>query len=147
MSGHLFVGRYFGHVDHGFFRRYDANCPFSAKMDTAVVAGKIVASSCRSLVIPVHCHEQLGRSNAEVRKSIKQQLEFIRKHKTHPDAIAFSTQHNFWNEIALEHSKNFKEHLIDIEAVKVYCLNHPEKTAEQVVVVVVSLSIHIQSTT
>ena len=132
VSGHLFVGRFFGQLDHGYFRCYDGNCPYSVKMVTAVVSGKTIASSCDHVVVPVHCHEKIGDSSAQVRKIICQQLEFIKQNPNHPDAIALAAQHRYWNEVAHDYSKRYKGHLIDIEAVNVYCLDHPEKTAKQV---------------
>ena len=132
VSCHLFVGQFFGQLDHGYFCCYDGNCPFSVKTVTAVVSGKTIASSCEHVVVPVHCHEKIGGSISQVRKIMAEQLEFIKQNPEHPQAVAFSAQHRLWKQIAHDYSKRYKDHLIVIENVKVYRLDHPEKTAKQV---------------
>ena len=131
ISNHLFVDGYWGYLAHGYFYCVKRGCPFSLLMDTANVSGKMVPRSCRSLVCPVHYHEQTTKSPAEIKKEILSRLRFVQKLPTDPQAVSFRQEHEFWNHRARRFSKNHRRFLLDIEALKAYALNHPEKGARQ----------------
>ena len=59
------------------------------------------------------------------------QLKFIKDNPGHPLAIEYQQRHAASNQAALKESRAYKKYLIDIEALKVYALHHPEKTGKQ----------------
>ena len=58
---------------------------------------------------------------------IVKQLRFIQQRPMDPQSISLQQTHAFWNSCARRSSKHFRNYLIDIEAVKIYALEHPEK--------------------
>ena len=133
VSGHLFVNGYWGRLcSNDYFRCYEKRCPFSILMKVETVSGEKVAVSCACEVIPVHCHGVTDKQKGDVRMAVANQLQFIRTHPNDPNALAFANQHEVWNKEARRTSRKYRDHLLDIEAVKVYGLSHPEKSAKQI---------------
>ena len=57
------------------------------------------------------------------------QLKFIKEHPNTRQAEVYKTQHAFLNRVARRMSKGYIRHLIEIEALKVYAMNHPGKNS------------------
>ena len=128
VSGHLFVCKFWGKLTvDNYFHCFCKTCPFSLSMNVDLVAGRKVAVSCRSEPFLIHCHDNVARSKRENKKMIQRQPSFIEKRPQDQQAISFRQNHTFWRLVAKNDSKKFKKHLINIEAVKVYGLNHPKK--------------------
>ena len=133
VSTHLFVFGFGGFLtSDNYFRCFCKQCPYSVSMNVEIVSGKRVAVSSRSIVCPVHYHEETTASKKELKKMIMKQLHFINRHPMDPQSIAFNQTHRFWNCHARRYSKNYRSYLIDIEAVKIYALEHPGKSAQQI---------------
>ena len=132
VANHLFVNGYLGRLSHKYFRCYSPSCPFSILMDVEMVSGKTVAVSCRSVVVAAHCHGEPGKSAAEIRNTLIHQLKYIHEHNDET-VVRLQIQHLFWNGIALQHSKEVKMRLMDIETLKVYCFEHPGLSAKEIV--------------
>ena len=58
-------------------------------------------------------------------------MAFIKAHTTDTKANTYENEHAHWNRVARRHSKKSKLYLVEVEAVKVYALEHQEKTAKQ----------------
>ena len=120
VSHRLFVGGYYGRIfSNHYFRCFFESCPFSVLLAVSIVSGASVASSTQKVVVPVHYHEKTERSKGEIKKEIMNQLKFICQHPDDPQAIIFQQQRDFWNNIARKYSKDMKNHLIIVEALKV----------------------------
>ena len=133
VSHHLFVDGIWGKLTRdNYFRCFCKNCPFSLLMNVEYVAGRKIAVSCRRVVFPIHCHDSVLRRKVENKKMIQRQLVFIERHPHDPRAVSFMQNHTFWEGIAKQDSKTVKKHFINLEAVKVYGLNHPEKSAKKI---------------
>ena len=50
-------------------------------------------------------------------------MEHIKENIEDPQSMLFKTKHEFWEKEAKKASKEFKDHLLDIEAIKIYALN------------------------
>ena len=132
VSNHLFVNHLSGRLhSNNYFRCYHSTCPFSLLMEVNIVSGKKVAVSCLDVIVPVHLHHT-GNSRISNRATVLSQLEFTRAHPSDPKTVSFQKQHSHWEREARKHSKKYKRHLIEIEAVKIYALNHQEKSAKQI---------------
>ena len=132
VSNHLFIDGFHGRLfSNNYFRCYDQHCPFFLLMDVKKVAGKTVAVSCVSAVVPVHIHHS-DRTRMANRTIARSQLAFIKAHPTDPKTNTYEKEHAHWNRVARRHSKKYKLYLVEVEAVKVYALEHQEKTAKQI---------------
>ena len=100
-------------------------------MNVLFVSGKKVAVSVVSSIVPVHCH-QMGQTKAVNRKRVPNELRFIRENPNDQQSKLFKLQHASWGRSARTHSKEYKKYLIDIEAVKIYALEHPGKSAKSI---------------
>ena len=100
-------------------------------MEVQVVDSKRIAASCKTVIVPVHCHDFSERSRREVKFEIQRQLRFIEELPNDPQEQRFKAQHEFRNRVACKQSREFKDCLIDLAALKVYALNHPEKRAKK----------------
>ena len=130
ISGHLFVGGAWGVLTtDNYFMCKSPSCPFSVLMEVEQVESKPVAVSCIKSVVPVHVHEPTMRSKRAVKKEIMAQLKFIKEHPNTRQAEVYKTQHAFLNRVARRMSKGYIRHLIEIEALKVYAMNHPGKNS------------------
>ena len=98
-------------------------------MNVEVVDSKPVAVSCKKIITPVHFHDITEKSRKEVQHEIQQQPRFIEEHPGDLQAQQLKDQHDNWNREGRRVSRTFKEYLIDLAAMKVYSLNHPEKSA------------------
>ena len=128
ISTHLFVSGFWGFLtSDNYFRCACKQCPHSVLMNVEIVSGQRVAVSLRSIVVPVHFHEQTSFSKIDLKKMIVKQLRFIQQRPMDPQSISLQQTHAFWNSCARRSSKHFRNYLIDIEAVKIYALEHPEK--------------------
>ena len=128
ISTHLFVFGFWGFLtSDNYFHCFCKQFPYSVSMNVEIVSGKRVAVSSRSIVFPVHYHEETTASKNEIKKMIMQQLRFINQHPTDPQSTTFTQTHHFWNCRARRYSKHFRSYLIDIEAVKINGLEHPGK--------------------
>ena len=101
-------------------------------MNVEVVSGQRVVVSLRSEVVPVHFHDQTTASKSELKEMIVIQLRFFKERPMDHPSISLRQTHAFWNGCARRFSKDFRNYFIDIEAVKIYALEHPEKSARQV---------------
>ena len=129
VSNHLFIDGFHGRLySNQYFRCYDTHCPFSLLMDVKTIAGEKVAVSCVSVVVPVHIHDS-GKTRKNNRTNALCQLGFIKAHPADPKSKTFENEHAHWSRVARRHSKKYKLRLIEIEAVKVYGLEHQEKSA------------------
>ena len=127
VSNHLFIAGFHGRISsNNYFRCYDQHCPFSLLMDVQIVAGKKIAVSCVSVVVPVHIHHS-GRTRMVNLTMAQSQLSFIKAHPTDPKSKTFEKEHAHWNRVARRHSKKYKLYLVEVEAVKVYALEHQER--------------------
>ena len=132
VASHLFVGGYRGKLcSSNYFRCNVKGCPFSLLMDVEYVDGKKIATACRSAVVPVHDHESAKRK-IEKKRQILNDLRFINEHPHDPRSIALKNKHAVWNKAARKESRKHRLHLIDIEAVKIYALDHPGVSAVQI---------------
>ena len=128
ISTHLFVSGFWGVLtSDNYFHCACKQCPYSALMNVEVVSGQRVAVSLRSVVVPVHFHDQTTASKSELKKMIDKQLRFINERPMDLQSISLRHTHAFWNGCARRFSKDFRNYLIDFEAVKIYALEHPEK--------------------
>ena len=59
-------------------------------------------------------------------------LKFIRENPSNPDSIRFKQMHKQWKKEAIRQSKQLRNHLIEIECVRIYGINHPEKSAKMI---------------
>ena len=84
----------------------------------------------QKIITPVHFHDITEKSRKEVKHEIQQQLRFIEDHPGDLLAQQLKDQHDNWNREARRESRTIKESLIDLAALKVYALNHPEKSAK-----------------
>ena len=100
-------------------------------MDVAIVDGKKIATACRSVVLSVHDHTA-DKCKIEKRRQILKDLQFIKDHPHDPRSVALRNQHALWNNAARKESRKYRLHLIDIEAVKIYALDHPGVSAVQI---------------
>ena len=133
VSTHLFVAGFWGFLtSDNYFHCFCKQCPYSLLMSVEIVSGRRVAVSLRSVVVPVHFHEQTSSSKSELKKMVMKQLRFISQKPMDPQSITLRQTHAFWNRCARRFSKDFRNYLIDIEAVKLYALEHPEKSAQQI---------------
>ena len=98
-------------------------------MEVKEVESKPVAVSCIKAVVPVHFHEPTTLTRGDIKKQIVAQLQYIKKHPNTRQAEVYKMQHAFSNRVARRMSKGYRRHLIDIEALKVYALNHPGKNS------------------
>ena len=132
VSGHLFVFGFWGFLSScNYFKCNTASCPFSLRMEVKVVDSQRVAVSCLAEVVPVHCHDCPSRPKRETKREILRLLKFIKQHPADRVSEQFKEQHSFWNGVAKRQSKLFKNYLIDLAALKVYCIHHPGKSAKQ----------------
>ena len=132
VSNHLFVGGYRGKLcSNNYFRCKVKNCPFSLLMGVETVNWQKVATCCRSVVIPVHDHEK-GKCKTLKKREILRDLKYIHDHPNDPRSLALKKDHMKWNREARRSSKAYKRHAIEIEAVKVYALEHPGISATQI---------------
>ena len=133
VSSHLFVSGFWGFLtSDNYFHCAFKQCPFSVSMNIEIVAGKRVAVSIRSFIVPVHYHEQTSAAKKDIKKTLLKQLHFIETRPMDPRSVTLRQDHALWNQKARRFSKGFKNYLIDIEAVKVYALEHQEKSAKQI---------------
>ena len=105
--------------------------PVSLLTNVLFVSGKKVAVSVVSSIVPVHCH-QMGQTKAVDRKRVLNELRFIRENPNDQQSKLFKLQHASWGRSARTHSKEYKKYQIDIEAVKIYALEHPGKSAKSI---------------
>ena len=63
---------------------------------------------------------------------ILNQLKFIADNPDHPDSFRYKQMHDLWKKDALKYSKKIRKHLIEVQCVRVYALNHPEKSAKMI---------------
>ena len=132
VTSHLFVGGFRGKLHTGnYFRCHEKSCPFALLMVVEEVDGQKVATTCRSVVLSVHDHTA-GKTKIEKRRQILKDLKFINDHPHDPRSIALRNKHALWNKAARKESKKYRLHLIDIEAVKIYALDHPGVSAVQI---------------
>ena len=130
ISGHLFVGGVWGTLTSDkYFMCKSPSFPFSLLMEVKEDESKPVAVSCIKAVVPVHFHEPTTLTRGDIKKQIVAQLQYIKKHPNTRQAEVFKTQHAFSNSVARRMSKGYRRHLIDIEALKVYAMNHPGKNS------------------
>ena len=98
-------------------------------MEVKEVESKPVAVSCIKAVVPVHFHEPTTLTRGDIKKQIVVQLQYIKQRPNTPQAEVYKTQHAFLNRVARRMSKGYIRHLIEIEALKVYAMNHPGKNS------------------
>ena len=135
VSHHLFVDGYWGNLTRdNYFHCYFKTCPFSLAMSVDYVSGKKIAVSCRSVIVPVHCHLVSEEKKVEVKRRVLNELKRIQQRPNDPLSVTFQQQHTFWNKSAHVFSKRFKQRLINIEAVKIYAMKHPEKSAKKIII-------------
>ena len=132
VSSHLFVFGFHGKLSSNrYFYCVNKCCPYSLLMEVSCVSGSFIATRCAFVIFPVHNHEKNEQYKAQKRKEIADQLRFIQLNPNHPRSFELRNQHAIWNRDARKESKLYREHLLDIEAIKVYELDHPEKSAKQ----------------
>ena len=132
VASHLFVGGYHGKLcTANFFRCKVKGCPFALLMDVEYVDGQKVATGCRSVVLSVHDHTA-GGCKTQKKRQILKDLKYIQDHPHDPRSIALKNQHAAWNKAARKESMKYRLHLIYIEAVKIYALDHPGVSAVQI---------------
>ena len=73
-----------------------------------------------------------GSDKSSRSKSVPNELRFIRENPNDQQSKLFKLQHASWGRSARTHSKEYKKDLIDIEAVKIYALEHPGKSAKSI---------------
>ena len=132
ISGHWFVGGVWGILSSDdYFRCKNERCPFSVLMNVQVVDSKRVAVSCNKVVMPVHFHDNTEKSRRELKHDIQQELNFIHDHPDDHQAQQLKDQHDERNRSARKESQKFKDYLINHAALKVYALNHADKSGKK----------------
>ena len=134
VSGRLFVDGLWGMMSsNGYFSCYCPTCPFSLKMVTEQVNGHKVAVGIESVLFGFHNHEETRKSKTDIKREMKSKSESLTAFSTGAEALQFHRECEAWKKLALSFSKKTRAGLLDIEAVKIYALNHREKSAKEVV--------------
>ena len=133
VSGHLFVYGFRGFLHDNCFNCHHEMCPYSVSLNIEKVNGKRTAVSCKSVVCPVHFHDNDGRTRPQIRNDVKAQLKLIARNPDDPVAKLYKDQHTFWERVAKKESKRFREIIINLVALTIYALNHPGKSIHKTV--------------
>ena len=133
VSGCLFVNGIWGTMaSKGYFSCKFETCPFSLKMVTEKVDSQTVAVGVERILFGFHNHEKTEKSKTDSKREMTQKLESLTAFSSGEEALQFVRQLEKWEQEALSFSKAKRERLLDLEAVKIYALTHPEKTPEEV---------------
>ena len=76
--------------------------------------------------------KKLPRRESKSKKDMKLALDVADLFPDLPESVAFEAKCVEWLAMAQETSQTERDRLIDYEAVKIYALNHPKKTASEV---------------
>ena len=128
-----FVDGLYGKMSsNGYFSCYFKTCPFSLKMVMQQVNDQKVAVDIERVLFGFHNHQITRMSKTDMKREMQRKAESLAAFSTGEEALQFHRDCEKWKQVALSFSKKKRERLLDVEAVKIYALNHMEKSAKQV---------------
>ena len=133
VSGRLFINGVWGTVTtNGYFSCHHPSCPFSLKVVQERLNDLRVVVGVESVLFEHHNHDPTIKSKIKARNVMKQALEVVSLLPDDPGSVKFKAECEAWLQMAQKTSQEERDHLIDLEAVKIYALLHREMSASEV---------------
>ena len=133
VSGRLFIDGIWGSTStNGYFSCHHPSCPFSLKVVQKPLNDIRVVVGVESVLFGFHNHEATDKSKAKVKAEMKMALDVVSLYPKNPESVTFKAKCDEWLETALKDSQAERDRLIDLEAVRIYAIEHPNKSAREV---------------
>ena len=133
VSGRLFIDGVMGTViSNRYFYCHHRSCPFSLKVILKPLNGMKVVVGVETVLFGFHIHDETDKTRVQVKSEMKMAIDAVSLYPKNPECVAFKTECDEALQTAIQTSHAERDSLIDYEAVKIYALNHPKKSAREV---------------